>query len=79
MLALLHYPFMVHEDDPLAWVLHSPVPIDRSTVPENLRDNPLIQHMMALTAAEEALYSHLAQSDAKDDVQSVEMLLAEAR
>lgn len=70
---------MDRHHDPLAWVPRSPAPIDPSGVPERLRDNPIVQHLMVLTPDEEALYETLARSDAAEDQRSAALLLAEAK
>lgn len=67
------------EEDLLAWVCPYPLPLDASRVPEHLRQNPLIQHLLTVSPEQEAMFDALARQDASSDGETVALLLAEPR
>ncbi len=66
-------------EDPLAGIEPYPAPLDAAKIPAHLRDNPLVETYLALTAEQEAGLARLADSDAEDDEAVAAALLASAR
>jgi hypothetical protein len=72
-------PFGAPDQDELATLPAYPAPLTAAQLPAYLADNPLVKLYLELTPAEEATLAGLAASDAAEDIQVAQALVASVR